>query len=181
MRIARHQNILVDLGQSQQRRLQGAQALADFRRLRLHIKPQIERDLIVPAARRVQLRPRRADAFGQRGLDIHVDVFERTFPAEIARLDFSFDHREGRLDLFVLFSRQNASRGERLRVRQRTFDVVGIKPPIDRDRLAVELGRLARGLIESSPAHALISPAGHASRSRKRIRRRAGCISAARS
>ena len=48
------------------------------------IQPHVERDLIVAAARRVQLAAGRADLFGQTPLDIHMDVFVGRRKAKLA-------------------------------------------------------------------------------------------------
>ena len=51
-------------------------------------KPDIERDLVVTAARRVQFFPGIPDFFNQAGFDIHVDVFQFRFELEFAFGDF---------------------------------------------------------------------------------------------
>jgi hypothetical protein len=66
---------------------QAARAHARFARVQAHVG----RDLIVSAAACVQARARVADALGQRRLDVHVDVFARRVPAQLATLDLAAD------------------------------------------------------------------------------------------
>ena len=76
MRVTGHHNIEMLLGKIEQRDLQSAQMGVHLAALLFHIKPKIQRNLIVPAARGVQLRAGSAYSFRERGFDIHVDIFE---------------------------------------------------------------------------------------------------------
>ena len=53
------------------------------------------------------------DQLRQRRLDIHVHIFQRSIPTEIARLDLRLDHGQRRFDLFVLFLCQDTGRDQR--------------------------------------------------------------------
>ena len=149
--------------QAEERALQAAQARADLGALRFYVEPKIE------------ARPGRcgsgpswdcaggADAFCQLRFDI-MDVFQGAFPTKIPGFDFRFDHRQGRLDLLVLFLCQDAGASERGSVRKRAFDVVRVEPPVDRDRLAVELRRFVRWFVKSSLSHVVNGSNARASR-----------------
>src|SRR3954453_15754896 len=117
----------------------------------------------------MQLGARCAGSFRPLGLDVHVDILESTIPAEIARLDLSFDHGQAGLDFLVFLFREDACRRQRRRVGQRTLDVVRGKAPVDGARLAVELRRRVGWFLESSLSHKIISSNGRASRSQKQI------------
>ena len=54
-------------------------------------EPEVDGDLIVARARRMQAAGGRPEALGEAGLDIHIDVFERTLERERALLDFATD------------------------------------------------------------------------------------------
>ena len=69
------------------------------------VEAQIERDLVVAAARGVQLRAGVADAPRQLGLDVHVDVFELGLELELSRLDFRADLAQPGDDLRPLLRR----------------------------------------------------------------------------
>ena len=90
--------------------MQIANRASDFAALIFNIKPQIERDLVVPAPRRVQFRARGADLPGQGRLNIHVHVFQCGVPLENAFLDLGFHLAQTFLDLRILI-RGDESRG----------------------------------------------------------------------
>ena len=77
-----------------------------------HPEAEIDRDLVVAAARGVQALARFADAFGQPRLDIHVDVFERAREGESARRDLVLDAVEPLGDRFRVGRLDNALFGE---------------------------------------------------------------------
>ncbi len=88
MREARHDGFGFSIGALDQRQLQHL----DLRQERVdgiaHIEPEVGRHLVVARARRVQPPRCVADQLAQPGLDVHVDVFERTRKVELLRFDF---------------------------------------------------------------------------------------------
>ena len=58
-----------------------------------HPEAEIRRHLVVAAARGVQPPARLADALGEAGLDVHVDVLERRIEREAPGLDLVRDRR----------------------------------------------------------------------------------------
>src|SRR3954463_11046754 len=69
MRVAGQDRVLKPLRQIEQSALEFAQSRANFGSFGFHIKPQIERDLIVPAPRGMKLRPGRTNPFCECRLD----------------------------------------------------------------------------------------------------------------
>jgi hypothetical protein len=69
-------------GEIEQRALNGANLRTNLDNLRLHVHPQIERDLVVATARSVKLGPNFANLCRKRGFDVHMQIFERFFPGE---------------------------------------------------------------------------------------------------
>src|SRR5437870_532466 len=69
--VAGHHHLEMFFGEIEQRSLQTPQARRDFRDLSFDVKPQVERDLVVPAPRGVQFRASGTDSFRQRGFDVH--------------------------------------------------------------------------------------------------------------
>lgn len=105
MRVTGHHRIdraIAGLGKIEQRSLQISQTVRHFHNLGFYIKPKIERNLIVPAARGVKLPANGANSFRERGFDVHVDIFERLIPLELTRFDFPFDCAQFVLDLLPL-------------------------------------------------------------------------------
>ena len=84
---ARHHRRRVLLGTVEQHRDQRFERRGDPLRFLLHPETEIDGDLVVARARRVQPPGRRSDQFGKRGLDVHVDVLEPSRELEPARLD----------------------------------------------------------------------------------------------
>ena len=58
-----------------------------------HPEPEIQRDLVVAAARGMQAAAGLADPFGEPRLDVHVDVLERRVEHEAPGLDLLCDRR----------------------------------------------------------------------------------------
>ena len=91
MSIAGDNRCFVGCGQFHQRTLQ-LDNMADGVQYRVPgVEPDIERHLVVAAARGVQFFPGIADFFNQTGFDIHMDVFQFRFELEFACGDFFSD------------------------------------------------------------------------------------------
>ena len=106
VRITRHDNIDMLLREIEQRGLQRAKPGIQLRNLRFDVKTQIERDLIVPAARGVKLRACGANSLRQCRFDIHVHVFERLVPPEFPRFDLLLDRAQSIVDLVAVRRRK---------------------------------------------------------------------------
>ncbi len=94
-------------------------------------KPQIERDLVVATARGVQFSSGGADPFCEGGFDVHVHIFERFVPLKFSIFDLPLDRPQSIVDLVAFVGRNNAGGGKRGGMRDRSGDVVRIKPPIE--------------------------------------------------
>ena len=125
--------------------------LADEARARFaERQADVERDLIVPAARRVQPLARVADARGQLALDKGVDVLGVGVDRERAALDVCGDLFELRADLVALALRDDAAGAEHRRVRDAALDVLFIHPAVDRNR-RIEIVCLRVRLLLEAP------------------------------
>src|SRR5438552_8533134 len=168
--VAGHHHLEMFFGEIEQRSLQTPQARRDFRDLSFDVKPQVERDLVVPAPRGVQFRASGTDSFRQRGFDVHVQVIERAVPRELARLDFLPDREQSTLNFSALRRAYDSCARERCGVRDRPRDVVAIQLPIERDGFAVVLRNLSGGFVETSFAHVLTTNGHELTRIHKTIR-----------
>ena len=124
MRVARHDGVGVFAGRIYQ-------ACEDRRQLPIHRvdavaqpQPHIGGDLIVARARRVQLLARFADEFGEPRLDVHVDVFERFAPDELAALDFAANARQAAHDGAMFGSFEHADVAQHVGMSDGAEDVV---------------------------------------------------------
>ena len=91
VREARHDRAGMRLGLARHRQHQRADLRADVVERVAHPHLEVERDLVVARARRVQPPRRRADQLGEAGFDVHVNVFERAREREGPGLDFAGD------------------------------------------------------------------------------------------
>src|SRR5437667_3778870 len=153
MRVARHDHVLMLFGETEQPKLQVAQAERNLLDLRFDIESKIKRDLVVPTSRGVKFGSRGADALGQRRFDIHMHIFKRLVPLKFAGFNLLLDLAQSIVDLEAFVARNDADRGQSSSVRQRTGDIVLIKPPVERNRFSVTLRYIRRWLAESSFAH----------------------------
>src|SRR5439155_27295233 len=124
MCVARHDNIEMLFGEIKQRDLQSTKLGTHLAALRFHIKPKIERNLVVSAARGVQLRTGGADSFRERGFDIHVHVFERSLPLEFSGVDLLLDRAQSVLDLLPFIAGYDSCLGERRGVHGRSRNII---------------------------------------------------------
>ena len=119
-------------------------------------EPEIGRDLIVARAGGVQAAGGRADQFGQAGLDVEVDVFERARECELARLDLDQHVAQPLGDGPRIGLRQDALRGQHGDMGLRAADILSIETPVEIDR---GIDRLERGVgsFRKSPAPHLVT------------------------
>ena len=101
------------------------------------VQPQIQRNLVIAAAGRVQLGPGRADPLRQPGLDVHVHILQTGIEGEAARADLLFNTPQARFDFRKFPRGQDARFFQRPRMGDAAADVVTVKPPIERDGFAI--------------------------------------------
>ena len=89
--VAGHDYLLITPRQPQQRPLDSPQPAHGLAGDLAGIKAHIQRNLVVARASGVQSPRRRADELVQPPLDVHVQVFQRGIPREIAGLYFLLD------------------------------------------------------------------------------------------
>ena len=117
------------------------------------MKPQIERNLVVPAARSMKLCACSANSLRKRSFDIHVHVFEGAVPLEFARFDFFFDSTQLGFNFLQFINGNDSCASQRCAVGDRPSDVVAIKPAIKGNRFAIALRNLCSRFFESPFAH----------------------------
>jgi hypothetical protein len=86
---------------------------SDLRDFRFQVQSEIERDLMIAAARRMKSRSGSGDFLTQRGFDIHVHIFKPKVPLEFAARDFAFNFAQSLRDFASFIHRNNAGGGER--------------------------------------------------------------------
>src|SRR6478735_3614599 len=144
MSVARHDDVSMLLRQSEQCILHRAKTDDDLVDLLAHVEAKVERDLIIAAACAMQFRARRTNPFGQRGLDVHMHIFQRLVPHESALGYFAFDLAQPARDHLELVSGENSSSGKSGGMRDGSGNVMAVKPSIERNRFAVTLSNLGR-------------------------------------
>ena len=96
MGVAGNDDLAMALGEADERALHFAQACGEAVALGAQIEAEIERDLVIAAAGGVELGAGVADAAGELGLDVHVDVLELLAGTEIPRARSRRRFRAGR-------------------------------------------------------------------------------------
>src|SRR5262249_48050393 len=105
------------------------------------IEAQVERDLIVAAARGMKLAAGGPDALDQAPLDVHMNVFVGGGEAKLSVVDLAANRLEPPHDAPRLARRDDALACEHARVRDAAGDVVAVKPRVDVDRGGERLDR----------------------------------------
>ena len=101
----------------------------------LEPQPHVGRDLVVAAARRVELG-RSRHPLGQRLLDVHVHIFKLLIPFKPAGLDLGQNRIKPRMNRRPLFGRDQAHLRKHRRVGLAAGDVEGREAMVKRDGLA---------------------------------------------
>ena len=153
MRVARHDRGAVALGETDEFALQALEFLNEGIAGFAQPESKIKGDLVVAAAGRVELRASGADAFRQLRFDVHVDILEVHLELESALLDFGEDLAQAGLDFFKFLPGENACGLQRAGVGDASRDVMPVKLPIDRDRLAVAFEEIGLLLLETTFPH----------------------------
>ena len=153
MRVAGHNKIDMLFGEIDERRLQFLELRRRLAGLFFDVKPEVERNLVVAAARRVQLRAGVADFFDERALDIHMRVLKRFVPLKFPELDFLFDFTQSGFDLFLFRGGDDPRPSQGGGVSDGAGNVMPIKPMIEGNGLAIALRDLGNRFVKSSFAH----------------------------
>ena len=131
--VARHDGVQVGLGLLHQHLLQ-VQALGDdLGDLLLDIEAEVGGHLVVAAAGGVQALARVADALGEQGLDVHVDVLVVQGELHLVRLDVGQDGLEPGDDLLGLVLLNDALPAQHGRVGDGAGDVLAVHPGVKGD------------------------------------------------
>ena len=146
MCVAWEDNLLLALGQFDQRLLQRAKLLEQTGDFIQQPQPKIQRHLVVPRAAGVELRARRHPP-GQLRLDVHVHILELRSPPKLPGADFPCDGIQPAVDGPPLGRAQHPNFAKHRRLRPRAADVMTPQPPVERERLreARHVGRRRGG------------------------------------
>lgn len=98
----------------------------------------------------MQLATDISQSINQRTLDVHVDVFQFLPELEVASLNLRFDLAERPFNLDSFVFRHDAGGGQHLGMRNRTADVLRVKPAIKADAFGERLDATIRRLLEYS-------------------------------
>ena len=124
VRVARHQDLLVLLGELLQAIEEGANLGGDLLQLLAQEELQIDQHLVVARATRVNLLAHIAQAAGQQQLHLRVDILRLGLDAEVARLDLRGDLLQTTNEHLKLLGGQKADRLEHADMGQRALHVV---------------------------------------------------------
>ena len=153
VRVARHDRGAVALGEADEFALEALEFLSEGIAGFAQPESEIEGDLVVAAPRGVELRAGGADALGQLRFDVHVDILEVHLELEASLLDLGEDLAQAGFDFFKFLRGENASGLQRAGVGDASRDVMPVKLPIDRDRLAVAFEEIGLLLLETTFPH----------------------------
>ena len=152
VRVAGHHRLRLAIREVDQRASQRPQARGGLVAGGAHEHPQIGRHLVVARARGVQPPRRFADAFGEGGLDVEVDVLAILAELEAPGLDLRLDRAQALDDRVAVGVLDDALLREHPRVGDRAGDVLAVEPPVEADRCAVGLDeRVGRRAEASAP------------------------------
>ena len=146
-----HDRALVFVGLLHQRGLKRADLLHQVVDLVAQIQPDVERDLVVAAAGGVNTRALGAERFGQRRLDVHVDVFQLDLELHFAFGDPAFQDGKLAADGVGGFLRNDPGRAEHGGMRHAAGDVVLVEAFVVGDGLG-EVLNAALSLFGESAA-----------------------------
>ena len=111
---------------------------------------EVERDLIVAAAARVELLAHVAHEFGEAAFDVHVDVFQFFFPLEGAVLDFRAHGGEAGDELIGFLGADDALPGQHTRVGARAGDILLVQGPVVGNGLRIGFNGSGGAFVEPS-------------------------------
>ena len=131
MRIAGHDHVEGELGFIAQRRFERGGQLDDVLDLLFDIHAEIERDLVIAAARGMELFAGVADALGQDALDVHVDIFIVDGKFYLAVLNVGEDGGEASDNLVCFFGGDDVLLTEHLRVRHAALDILAVQAVVE--------------------------------------------------
>jgi len=101
----------------------------------------------------VQLGAGRADPFGKRSFDVHMQIFRLRVPLKFSGRDFLLNFAQSLLDLGKVLAVYDSGFKESSSVGDRASDIVPEQTPIERNGFAVALRHIGGRAIESSFTH----------------------------
>lgn len=123
VRVARHDDAKVVLGEIEQRAAQVEYLVREAVRELLGMMTRVGRDLVVATAARMQTTTCRANRLGQVAFDGHVDILVVYVEIEVAFLNARGDGVKASANILGILFRNHALTGEHERMRLRSLDV----------------------------------------------------------
>ena len=162
--IAGHDGVQVVLRNVQQDAEQLAEHLLRLLTGKFGVHAAIQRHLIVAAAPGVQAFARFADALGQQGLHVHVDVLRVHHPVDFARLDVRQNPAQAFDNLVRVRLRDNALFAQHRRVGNRAGNIL-LRQPLIKRNAGMEIVHQPVGCLAeaSSPEFHCVPPDARAS------------------
>ncbi|MPN48708.1 hypothetical protein SDC9_196320 [bioreactor metagenome] len=133
MGVTRHNDIGIFLGCLHKGFLEIQQQPGDVGQFLADIQMGVDRHLVVAAPRRVQFTANRTNTLGQTFLDIHMNIFQSNFKAEITGFDIGQDVFQSFDDQFGLVSGNNAAFGQHPGVGNTAGHVFPVHPAVKRN------------------------------------------------
>ena len=156
VRVARHDDAEVVLGEIEQRAAQVEHLMREAIRELLGMMTRVGRDLVVATAARMQATTCRANRLGQVALDGHVDILVVYVEIEVAFLNTRGDGVKASANILGILFRNHALTGEHERMRLRAFDVGLPHALVNGQRSAKGLRELGGRILEAPAPERLV-------------------------
>ncbi len=150
VRVARHRHGTIRLRLGDQDTFELLDPSNELIQLVTEIQPDIQRDLVVPAAACMQLSAQRADQFRQSSLDRHVNVFIAGRKAESPAIEFCLHRFKPAHDNPRFTRSQHTCLAQRLAMGNTTLNVMCVEPTVDRHRHGERFDQTVRLFPKSS-------------------------------
>ncbi len=153
---AGHDGFRLAFGDIQQALLQPGQLCADLVDLGTQVEAQIGGHLIIARAAGVQFFAGDADALGQAGFYIHMDIFEFDQPGEGLLLDIGSDVQQAFFNGLAFFLGEYAYMGQHTGMGDGCLDIIAVQALVKSDGGA-EAFHKAVGFLGEASAPGLVS------------------------
>jgi hypothetical protein len=150
VRVAGHHDIAVEFGKIEERTTRFDDSLGDLEQSFAHPETEVERHLIVAAARRMESPRDRPDELVEAPLYAQVNVLVRQPEREALLFDLAKDGPESTSDRLRILPRDDSSLGEHGHVRERAQNIVARQPSIEGEGRIELIDEFVRRLLETT-------------------------------